>query len=71
MISAGFKLMVIGMAIVYLFLTILMLLINLFSKVFKDRALIVTPKIIKKTVDREELVAVVSAAIEAYRGKKS
>lgn len=70
MIIEGLKLMVIGMAIVYLFLIILMLLIMFSAKVFKSGALATTPCQIPPKTSDNVLIAVVSAAISAYKVKR-
>lgn len=70
MIIEGLKLMVIGMAIVYLFLVILMILIMFSAKVFKSGTLATTPYQSSSKTSDSELIAVVSAAISAYRAKR-
>ena len=60
--------MVLGMVIVYIFLIILMVLVIISAKVFKRHAL-ATPSpstSVAKKAD-EELFAIISAAITAYR----
>jgi len=71
MIVEGLKLMVIGMAIVYVFLIVLMLLIILSSRIFKGKVM-ATPssKLTSATKSADDLIAVLSAAISSYRNRK-
>lgn len=71
MIVEGLKLMVIGMAIVYIFLVVLMLLVILSAKIFKGKATPVILKNRKTSIKNDELTAVISAAIAAYRARKA
>jgi len=70
MILEGLKLMVLGMAIVYIFLIILMLLF-LSSKLFKGKAM-ATPSsgISPSAKSTDNLIAVLSAAVSSYRNRK-
>lgn len=70
MIVEGFKLMIIGMVIVYIFLITLMFLVMLTSKFFKGKPSAATPTRTAGKSDGNELIAVISAAIAAYRSKK-
>ena len=70
MIVEGFKLMIIGMVIVYVFLITLMFLVILTSKFFKGKPSATTPTTSAGKTDGGELTAVISAAIAAYRSKK-
>ena len=71
MIVEGLKLMVIGMAIVYIYLIILMLLIILSSRIFKGKVM-ATPSshFTSATKSSDNLIAVLSAAISSYRNRK-
>lgn len=70
MIVEGFKLMIIGMVIVYIFLITLMFLVMLTSRFFKGKPSAVTPARTAGKTDGNELIAVISAAIAAYRSRK-
>ncbi len=71
MILEGLKLMVLGLAIVYIFLIILMLLVFLSSKLFKGKAM-ATPSsgISPSAKSTDNLIAVLSAAVSSYRNRK-
>jgi len=71
MILEGLKLMVLGMAIVYIFLIILMLFVILSSKLFKGKAM-ATPSsnINSSTKSDGDLIAILSAAVSSYRNRK-
>ena len=71
MITEGLKLMVTGMVIVYIFLIVLMLLVILSSKIFKGTASGSTSKRLKKNLGNDEITVVISAAIAAYKARKS
>lgn len=69
MILEGVKLMVIGMAIVFVFLLVLMLSVMLSAKLFKDSD---KPEpsghgVSKKS--RRDIIPVIAAAVAAYRAK--
>lgn len=70
MIAEGFKLMILGMVIVYVFLIVLMVCVMISARIFKNRATPVpsSPASRLKS-DHDTLVAVVSAAIAAFRAK--
>ena len=70
MIAEGFKLMILGMIIVYIFLIVLMICVIISAKVFKDRNVAAPPIAKNLKTEHDKLVAVVSAAITAYRAKK-
>ncbi|MGI9534479.1 MAG: OadG family protein [Thermodesulfobacteriota bacterium] len=72
MILEGFKLMVLGMVIVYVFLIILMVLVIISAKVFKGHALTTSYSHISsaKKAD-DDLIAVLSAASSAYRNRNT
>lgn len=71
MIVEGLKLMVLGMAIVYIFLIILMILVILSSKLFKAKAAATPPSGISPSVQStDDLIAVLSAAVSSYRNRK-
>lgn len=71
MVIEGLKLMVIGMTIVFLFLIVLMLLVILSARLFKQGAASV-PKVTSAPAAGQEsdLIAVISAAISRYRSGK-
>ena len=71
MILEGLKLMVLGMAIVYIFLIVLMVFVFLSSRIFKGSA-VTAPSSGAGTTSKsaDELVAVLSAAISSYRNRK-
>ena len=71
MIFEGLKLMIIGMVIVYIFLITLMLCVMISSRIFKDRDTPTTTSPRKKSLKNDELIAVVSAAVQAFKAKKS
>jgi len=70
MIIEGLKLMVLGMVIVYVFLIVLMILVIISSRIFKGHAM-TAPSANVSSAKRadEDLIAVLSAAISAYRNK--
>lgn len=71
MITEGLKLMVIGMTIVYIFLIILMLLVMLSARVFKQEASSVPDGQPSRGVrQQDDIVAVISAAISRYKSGK-
>ena len=67
MIIEGLKLMVLGMVIVYVFLIVLMILVNISAKVFKGSTLTGLSTVSSAKKAEDELIAVLSAAITAYR----
>ena len=75
LISQGLSLMVFGMGFVFVFLTLLVGMTTLMSKLvvkFEPVAVAVTKKLkprVTKTIDsnNDELVAVISAAVHKYR----
>lgn len=71
MITEGLKLMVTGMVIVYIFLIVLMLLVILSSKIFKGTATGSASKKLKNNIKNDEITVVISAAIAAYKARKS
>ena len=70
MIIEGLKLMVLGMAVVYLFLIILMLLTVLSSKLFKGHSVVSQSPNLPSTKPGDDIIAVISAAIASFRNKK-
>lgn len=72
MVIEGLKLMVIGMAIVYVFLIILMLLVMLSARLFRQRVSTVPASSpVSNSGDQDDdLVAVISAAISRYKSGK-
>ncbi len=71
MILEGFKLMVLGMVIVYIFLIVLMIFVVLSSKLFKGRAMAATSSgMSPSSKSADELIAVLSAAVSSYRNRK-
>jgi len=71
MILEGLKLMVLGMAIVYIFLIVLMIMVFLSSKVFKGKAMATSLSNIKPSTKSDgDLIAVLSAAVSSYRNRK-
>lgn len=71
MIIEGLKLMVLGMVIVCVFLTVLMVLIHLSAKVIKKYTPLPTSSSYSASARNNDLIAVLSAAISAYRNKNS
>ena len=71
MILEGVKLMVIGMAIVYVFLLVLMLSVMLSAKLFKDSAARVSSDTGTLPRSRRGVVPVIAAAVAAYRAKRA
>ena len=70
MILEGLKLMVVGMSIVYIFLIILMGLIILSSKIFRESPVpTVTNKNIK-TENNNDLITVISTALSVFKSRK-
>ena len=69
MILAGVKLMVIGMAIVYVFLLVLMLSVMLSAKLFKDSDARESSDTGASPRSRKDVVPVIAAAVAAYRAK--
>lgn len=69
MILEGVKLMVIGMAIVYVFLLVLMLSVMLSAKLFKDSDARVSSDAAPLPRSRKDVVPVIAAAVAAYRAK--
>lgn len=69
MILEGVKLMVIGMAIVYVFLLVLMLSVMLSAKLFKDSDVRASsdPGVSRKS--GKDVIPVIAAAVAAYRAK--
>ena len=70
MIIEGLKLMVLGMAVVYLFLIILMLLTVVSSKLFKGHSVVSQSPNVSSTGQGDDILAVISAAIASFRKKK-
>jgi sodium pump decarboxylase gamma subunit len=70
-ILEGFKLMVVGMSIVYVFLVLLMVSIIVSARIFRvrEQATVSVGSSTKKQ-DSSELISVISSAIAAYRAKK-
>ena len=70
MILEGVKLMVIGMAIVYAFLLVLMLSVMLSAKLFKDSdARAPSDSGASRKPGRDVIIPVIAAAVAAYRAK--
>ena len=71
MIVEGLKLMVLGMAIVYVFLIILMVLIIISARVFRAHSMVTPSSSGVSSAKRadDDLIAVLSAAISAYRNR--
>ncbi|NIP32141.1 MAG: pyruvate carboxylase [Candidatus Dadabacteria bacterium] len=69
MIAEGFKLMVLGMVIVYIFLVVLMIFVIISARIFKNRGISQAPLAKKIKSDNENIVAVISAAISAFKVK--
>lgn len=69
MILEGVKLMVIGMAIVYVFLLVLMLSVMLSAKLFKDSDTSAPPDPGASAKSRRDVIPVIAAAVAAYRAK--
>ena len=69
MILEGVKLMVIGMAIVYVFLLVLMLSVMLSAKLFKDSDARVSSDTEASKKSRRNVIPVIAAAVAAYRAK--
>jgi oxaloacetate decarboxylase gamma subunit len=69
MILEGVKLMVIGMAIVYVFLLVLMLSVMLSAKLFKDSDARAPSDPGTPTKSRKDVIPVIAAAVAAYRAK--
>ncbi len=69
MILEGFKLIILGMVIVYVFLIVLLGLISLSAKTLKNRVSATPSKGSYSTRKDNDLIAVLSASISAYRKK--
>ena len=70
MILDGVKLMVIGMAIVYVFLLVLMLSVMLSAKLFKDSdARASSDSGAPQQRSRRDVIPIIAAAVAAYRAK--
>lgn len=69
MILEGVKLMVIGMAIVYVFLLVLMLSVMLSAKLFKDSDARASSDSRASTKSRRDAIPIIAAAVTAYRAK--
>lgn len=71
LMSSGVELMIVGMGIVYLFLALLVVAINLMSSMvhrfFPEEPL--TPKIMAAGVDKSTIAAI-TAAVHHYRNKE-
>lgn len=61
--------MVIGMAIVYVFLLVLMLSVMLSAKLFKDSDVRAPSDTGASTKSRKDVIPVIAAAVAAYRAK--
>lgn len=70
MILEGLKLMIVGMSIVYIFLIILMGLIVLSSRVFKEKQAPISPRKNIEPEKSDDLITVISTAISVYRSRK-
>ena len=71
MIVESIKLMALGMAIVYIFLIALMVSVIISAKVFKDHASVPSSNISSTKKADDNLIAVISAAISAYRNRNT
>ena len=71
MILEGVKLMVIGMAIVYVFLLVLMLSVMLSAKLFKDSGARASSDSGAPQRSRRDVIPIIAAAVAAYRAKHS
>lgn len=69
MILEGVKLMVIGMAIVYVFLLVLMLSVMLSAKLFKDSDARASSGSAASRRSRKDVIPIIAAAVAAYRAK--
>jgi oxaloacetate decarboxylase gamma subunit len=69
MILEGVKLMVIGMAIVYVFLLVLMLSVILSARLFKDSDARASSDAAASTKSRRDVIPIITAAVAAYRAK--
>ncbi len=69
MILEGVKLMVLGMAVVYIFLLVLMLSVMLSAKLFKDSDARVSSDTGASTKSRRDVIPVIAAAVAAYKAK--
>ncbi|MXZ12683.1 MAG: hypothetical protein F4Y78_01535 [Candidatus Dadabacteria bacterium] len=69
MILEGVKLMVIGMAIVYVFLLVLMLSVMLSAKLFKDSDARASSDSGAPQRSRRDVIPIIAAAVAAYRAK--
>ncbi len=69
MIAEGFKLMLIGMGTVYIFLVLLMILIMISAKIFKRKVSAQKIPVIKEK-GLQDLIPVISAAIAAYKSRR-
>ena len=69
MIVEGLKLMVLGMVIVYIFLILLMVMVYFSSRVFKGHAMATPSAISPAKKAEDDLIAILSAAISAYRNR--
>ncbi len=82
LVLQALKLMIIGMGTVFLFLSLMIFLLNLQAKIVTKYFLKTTPQspnlkepIVKKDKDKEEIdaeiVAVITAAVKRFRAKKA
>ena len=71
MIAEGLKLMVLGMGIVYVFLILLMVMVIISARVFKGHAVSASPSVSSARKADDDIIAVLSAAIAAYRNKNA
>ena len=71
MILEGVKLMIIGMVIVYVFLLVLMLSVNLSAMLFKDGDVRSSDGSAKPGKARKNIVPIIAAAVLAYRAKRA
>lgn len=69
MILEGVKLMVVGMTIVYVFLVVLMLSVIVSARIFRDDAPPSASGSAAPGGSRANTVAVIAAAVAAYRAK--
>ncbi|MCY3986949.1 MAG: OadG family protein [Candidatus Dadabacteria bacterium] len=71
MIIEGVKLMVIGMAIVYVFLIVLMFSVMLSARLFKDSGAGASAGPVTPVKSRRNVTPVIAAAVKAYRTKRA
>ena len=69
MIFEGLKLMALGMIIVYIFLIVLMFCVMASARIFKNRDISPPTLVSNVKTEHDKIVAVVSAAIAAFRAK--